>query len=227
MTTHPNPRPTRLVALALGLVLTFLFTGAAACRPTPVPNPVPRPTTTTVRPTTTTTAVPTSPDRHVFADSLGAQVVAAGLTQGDGHIWHALAGAPLSHWASQVITAAQTRPRSITLALGSNDAGTWTGGWDSADEAVWSWVIAAVPRTTDVIVILPHFTQPAEVTFPGVLAEVDQARSWLTGLPADRVDCTLDWRGAVDGQGLFLVDGIHAGDHRTVEARHALTTQAC
>lgn len=159
--------------------------------------------------TTTTTTVPASTARYVYADSLGAQIASAGLTD-DGRIWQVESGASLERWESAVLEAAATVPTSITLALGSNDAGTWKadGGWTQADADRWAAVTAAVDPRTCLTVVLPHFEPSAEATYLGVLAEIDQARTVIAQLPA--VDVVRDWRPPVAEHPEWIAgDGIH------------------
>lgn len=165
--------------------------------------------------------------RYVFADSLGAQVVAAGLTEGDGHIWRAEAGATLERWADQVTAAAAKNPRSISLALGSNDAATWKAdwGWTVHDQAVWSWIIMSVNPDTCLSVVLPHFEASAEIQYPGILAEIEQARAWLSTVP--HVDHVADWRPVVESHPGWLVDGIHVGSVEAAQARHDISIEGC
>ena len=160
--------------------------------------------------TTTTTTAQTSSARYVYADSLGAQLVSTGITDGDGRVWQVESGASLERWQSAVYEAAATIPAGITLALGSNDAGTWKpdGGWTQADADRWATVTAAVDPRTCLTVVLPHFEPSAEATYPGVLAEIDQARAVISALPA--VDVVRDWRPPVAAHpGWLAADGIH------------------
>lgn len=160
--------------------------------------------------TTTTTAPPTvSPARYVYADSLGAQLASTGITDGDGRVWQVESGASLERWETAVLEAAATVPTSITLALGSNDAGTWKpdGGWTDTDTLRWASVIGRIDPRTCVTVVLPWFTDLVDATYPGVRPEVDQARAAITGIAG--VDQVRDWAPTMTAHPEFTTDGIH------------------
>jgi hypothetical protein len=165
-------------------------------------------------------------DRHIYGDSLSAQVVASGITRGDGYTWHATAGYTLEQWSSAVQKEAATKPAEIVLALGSNDAATWKAdwGWTAYDEAVWSWTIASIPTATKVVVILPWFNPEVDAKYPGVRTEVDQARAFIRGLPSSRVDVIRDWKPLFEDQ--KSEDGIHIFTEDGIRFRHDITTGA-
>lgn len=168
----------------------------------------------------------TACERYVFGDSLSAQVVASGMTQGDGYTWKATAGYTLEQWSSDVQAAAAKKPAEIVLALGSNDAANWKAdwGWTEHDEAVWSWTIASIPTSVKVVIILPWFNPEVDAKYPGVRAEVDKARAFILGLPSTRVDEIRDWKPIFET--LPSEDGIHIFTTDGLELRHELTTGA-
>jgi hypothetical protein len=199
--TTSTPRRARRALLGLALVLTFLTTGAASCQ------------------------------RHVYGASLGAQLVADGATAGDGNTWHVESGATFERWTTDIQARAAKTPAAISLGSGLfvNQAATWKGdrGWTADDQAIISWTIASIPKSTCVDVILPAVTDQANVTYPGLTDEVDAARAWAIDVLGPRVDHLLDWRPWVDAHPTEMADGIHMGTQGAVDAYYALTTSGC
>jgi hypothetical protein len=150
--------------------------------------------------------LPTTGGRHVYGDSLSAQVMSHGVHRGDGFTWHAGSGATLADHADAIL---RQKPAIVVLALGSNEV---LRGWDGGDEAVWSWVVMALPARTDVRIVLPwfHITDTTEL---------DQARAYLSALP--RVDHVIDWRDSF--LAAWTVDGIHVTTVVGIQTRHDIT----
>lgn len=181
----------RLAFLVLGLVLlgvACVLPGAPRPRPTPITQD------------------------HVYADSLGAQVVATSVEDNDGQRWHARNGADLAYWADDVIGQLHAGPRDITLALGMNDA----MGWTPHDRAVWAWVLAAAQRDDCISVVLPN----ARESFEGL----ERARFEITHM----TDRWVDWNPPAD---VWADDGIHLaawgpGAQYATDIRHAVVMSA-
>lgn len=175
---------------------------------------------------------PTNTGDYVFGDSLGAQILPAINAENDGRIYKVMTGADLDYWQVQVDAAIASRPRSITLALGSNDAGTWKsdGGWSAQDDVRWRNTISrAHANDICVAVVLPWFAEPVDAFYPGVRDQVDSVRSSMLTMPFDSI---VDWRTAVEAQPeIMATDGIHIaafGPEYTapVAARYAVVDRA-
>jgi hypothetical protein len=166
-------------------------------------------------------APPPEPRSYVYGDSLGAQIIATPIEDGDGRTWRVENGAPLSRWADSVIAAFHAGPADVTLALGTNDA-IKGGGWNRDDVAVWSWVIMARQPDDRLTVVLPHVQASAEIVFPGVLANVEAARAWLMAHTR-----YVDWRPPVMlDPTLIADDGVHLSGMPAVEARYSVVDEA-
>jgi hypothetical protein len=153
---------------------------------------------------------PTNSGDYVFGDSLGAQILPAINAENDGRTYKVMTGADLAYWQSEVDAAIAARPRSITLALGSNDAGTWKddGGWSAEDNTRWRLVIRrAHDAGICVAVVLPWFLESVEEFYPGVRTQVDSAREALLAMPFDSI---VDWRPKTESNPEIMApDGIH------------------
>jgi hypothetical protein len=148
---------------------------------------------------------------YVFGDSLGAQIGPAIEAENDGRVWQVMNGADLAYWQVEVNKAIDSGARSITLAISGNDAGTWKsdGGWTDADEARWRDTIdRAHAAKVCVAGVLPWFTDKADEIYPGVLAEVDEARAAMLDMPFDSL---VDWRPPIEAEPEIMSphDGIH------------------
>lgn len=175
---------------------------------------------------------PSNTGDYVFGDSLGAQILPAINAENDGRIYQVMTGADLDYWEADVYTAIATRPRSITLALGSNDAGTWKtdGGWTDEDKVRWRNIIHRAHLSgVCVAVVLPWFMESVDAIYPGVRPQVDAARASLLEMPFDSI---VDWRSTVEANPeLMAPDGIHIaafGPEYTppVAARYAVVNKA-
>lgn len=166
----------------------------------------------------------------IWGDSLTDQVVATTLEDGDPYYWRSHFGYELADWEDGETTTdvVDTMQRGATVAVLALGTAEILNGWDSNDVAVWSWVIASAQVDDDIVVILPWVTENAEQDHPGVLAERDEARAWLTTYAPHYVD----WRIPVDEDPTILNgtsgegDGIHAQTQAGVQARFDLTMEA-
>jgi hypothetical protein len=179
-------------------LLLIAMLALTACDQVPVPISVWQPYTQGA----TLTRLPANGEHWVFGDSLTWQ--ASYRAPGDGRIWRYLAGTDLTYWKTDVLGTLARRPTRVTLALGTNDAGTWDGrdGWTAADEATWSEVLAAVDPVTEVVIILPYVSNAAGAAN---VEQVALARTWLAAQDA----VIVDWGQWAWNPGVLLDDGIH------------------
>jgi hypothetical protein len=171
----------------------------------------------------------------VFADSMGAQMQAQGLTDDDPHRqWKVMNGATVVYWAYEIAGAVNDpNAQVVTLALGGNDAAPWgdDGGWTASDEQAWWDTLAWVTSHKCAVVVLPWMTEQVEQWYPGSLASVDRARAWFAEaaalLPrlvvADWRDVVVNWTGDTP---VMADDGVHLGSAPAAEARYALIINA-
>jgi hypothetical protein len=168
----------------------------------------------------------TSPRRTVvFGASITAQVVATPVEDGDGRTWRARNGATIHYWADAIVDEMHAGAASIVVADPIYNSLIKDGGWTADDEAVLSWIIMAAQPDDCVVIEDPWVQATAELTWPGILENVNRARAFL-----DRVGArTFDWRPVIETDPtLIAADGLHLAAWGTevtpvVQARYDYT----
>jgi hypothetical protein len=159
----------------------------------------------------------------VWGASIEAQVDGTSINDNDGMTWHTQNGATTAYWVDAIIKDFHESEATAVVGSANISDAIKDGGWDGYDEAVWSWLIMSAQPDDCVAVVLPWVGASAELAFPGILAEINQARAWLEA----HVDNLVDWRPVVEAEPTLLADdGIHLASQAAVAARHALIVEA-
>jgi hypothetical protein len=164
----------------------------------------------------------TSPRRTVvFGASITAQVISTPVEDGDGRTWKARSGATVQYWADSIVDEIHSGGRNIVIADPIYNS-LIKGGWTGDDETVLSWIIMAAQPDDCVVIEDPWVQASAELTWPGVLENVNRARRFL-----DRVGArTFDWRPVIETDPTLIAgDGLHLAAYGTqvtpvVQARY-------
>lgn len=180
------------------ICLLMMLFGASSCTPPPPPP-----------------SGGTQTGLHVvWGDSLLWQATGYGsqpdFIHPDGHHMHVRPGKGVSELKDEIIAYLRETPKVTTLALGTNDAGTWDGkdGWTVWDEAAWTEVLAN-KGATKIIIVLP-WIQVGNVATQADVDNVSAARSWLSQRPGVTI---VDWRdyvstGVLDQGGIHVTSGF-------------------
>jgi hypothetical protein len=167
----------------------------------------------------------TSPRRTVvFGASITAQVTATPVEDGDGRTWRAKPGATVHYWADAIVDELHAGGRNIVIADPIYNS-LIKGGWTADDEAVLSWIIMAAQPDDCVVIEDPWVQATAELSWPGILENVNRARAYL-----DRVGArTFDWQPVIETDPTLIAgDGLHLAAYGTevtsvVQARYDST----
>lgn len=188
-----------------GLTLTIVLSACATQLPPYVPDPPGPDPTTTVPPPPVTTS-----NRYVFGDSITAQLMSTEAQVGDGRIWSGISGATLGSHQANIEAALAEPAEEVDIALSSNDGATWTDGWTTSDEALWTSVLDKANPATCVMIILPWALPSLEEHYPGSAANFDAARAWLWANDARPNVVVQDWKPYVDAHPEIIAeDGLH------------------
>jgi hypothetical protein len=160
----------------------------------------------------------------VFGASITAQVISTPVEDGDGRTWRAKPGATVTYWADAIVDEFHAGAASVVVADPIYNS-LIKDGWTVDDEAVLSWIIMAAQDDDCVVIEDPWVQASAELTWPGVLENVNRARGYL-----DRVGArTFDWRPVIGADPtLIAADGLHLAAYGTevtpvVQARYDFT----
>lgn len=155
--------------------------------------------------------VASSPAHVVWGDSLAWQATNYPSTPDltvQNREWHVRPGQGVHELRNDILNTISNHPAVLTIALGTNDAGTWDGrdGWTSQDEADWYAVLSA-RGTTKVVVVLPWVVTGIDVTAVD-MANIERAREWFTTLYGIDGISFVDWKDYVS-PGTLDAGGIH------------------
>lgn len=153
-----------------------------------------------------------NPNTHVvWGDSLAWQASNYGAADMvyNGYIWHNRPGLGLTDLQEEILQDLNNlHPVTMTLALGTNDAGFWDGrdGWTATDEAAWTRILDAA-GATKIVIVLPWVEAGLDVGFRD-LQSVELARDFLRSQVYRPNVTIVDWRDYV-GPGVLDQGGIH------------------
>lgn len=107
---------------------------------------------------------------------------------------------------------ASGRPETLVVALGTNDAGGFSGGWGSDDANQFASLIHAPHPTACVVVVTPGFVEKSGAEpHPFTRLEMLEARAVMTDIAGDMANTiVVDWHAIVGASpDLLGEDGIH------------------
>lgn len=116
------------------------------------------------------------------------------------------------------------RPETLVVALGTNDAHPWRGGWTASDVVAFRKLVTTPHADACVVVVTPGYGDGVTLEYAYYL---NQARAALRRLVTERPRTVeVDWMAVVQAHPEYLqADGIHLTGEAAWHARSALYWQ--